>query len=118
MIKMLVKFGVWLVVGTVSICTLLGSTTLETPWQYTVNSTVGAGSAITISQQGTKGVGNGGSVAEAKVDRELVHAETPVSLSTQKTVDVGAPLMLIGIFLVGSITAYGLKGRKRTYTGP
>ena len=114
MIKMLVKFGVWLAVGAASICTLLNTTTLETPWRYTVDSTIGAGSAITISQQGPEGAENGvTAAAEAKVDRELVHAEAPISLSTQKTVDVGAPLTLIGVYVLGGIMAYVLKGRRR-----
>lgn len=106
--KTLIKLGVWLAVGVASICALLSTATLETPWQYSVNSTVGAGSAITVSQLAADRA-----AGAVERENELIRAETPVPLSAQKTVDVGAPLSLIAVFVLGSITTYGLKARRR-----
>ncbi len=96
--KTLIKFAVWLVIGAASICTLLGMTTLETPWQYTVDSTIAPGTQITLTQP----------------DGEPVRMEVPEGqvISGRKTLDVGAPLSLAAVFLLGSIAAYVLKGRR------
>ena len=129
--KVLVKLAFWLIFGAAGIATVLTATDIQTPWQYTVNSTVGAGSAITVSQpvlipteliveaveRGPEGVGNGGALAAAAAvdkanDGRILHVATPLPLSAQKTVDVGAPASLIIVFLLGSVLTYGLKGRK------
>ena len=103
MIKTFIKLGVWLAVGATSIVMLLGTTTLETPWQYTVNSTIAPGTQITLTQP----------------DGEPLTVEVPEGqvVSGQKTLDVGAPLSLAGVFLLGGITAFVLKGRKRIPNG-
>ncbi|MHA2279644.1 MAG: hypothetical protein ACXAC5_01955 [Promethearchaeota archaeon] len=133
MVKIVIKLALWFIIGAAGIGTLVGTQDIQTPWQYTVNSTVGAGSAITVSQLAAEqamekiaertpeGVGNGGALA-AQYGRnpaltELVHAETPLPLSAQKTVDLGGPAALICVYLFGSIITYMLKGRRRAFAG-
>ena len=95
----LIKLGVWLAVGATSICTLLGTTTLETPWRYTLDSTIAPGSQITLTQPD-------GDPVTMKVPEGQV-------VSGTKTLDVGAPLSLAAVFALGGITAYVMKGRRR-----
>jgi hypothetical protein len=135
--KTLLSLTVWFIFGFVGIVILISTTGIQTPsWQYTVNSTVGAGSAITVSQlaaeraaekvgmadRGPEGVGNGGAssaydtYADAR-EQELLHAETPLPLTAQKTIDLGAPAALICVYLLGSIMTYGLKRRRHPVFG-
>lgn len=97
--KMFIKLGIWLAVGATSICTLLSVTTLETPWQYTLDSTIAPGTQITLTQPD-------GDPLTVKVPEGQV-------VSGTKTLDVGAPLSLAAVFALGGISAYILKGRRR-----
>ena len=97
MIKTVAKLGIWLVVGIGSTIALLGHTNLQTSWEYTVESNIPAGTEITV----------------IKSDDELVKISLPEDQAISKTFDVGAPLTLIGAYLLGSIIAFGLKGRRR-----
>lgn len=104
MIKALVKLAFWGVVGAGSICALLSNTNFQTPWKYTVDSVIAPGTQITLTQP------NG-----ELVTMQVAEGQT---LSGSRTFDVGAPLTLAGVYLIGSIMAFGLKGRKRTCAGP
>lgn len=102
MIK-IVKLGVWFIVGAGSIGALLGNTNFHTPWKYTVHSTIAPGTQITLTP--SEGEPMVMSVAEGQ------------TISSQKTLDVGAPLILIGIYVLGSFMAFGLKAKHRGVSG-
>lgn len=109
MVKTAAKLGIWLVVGASSIGALLGNTNLvdlgvdvQTPWKYTVQSNIPAGTKIALIQP------NG----------EPVTMSVPEGQAISRTFDVGAPMTLIGIYLLGSVIAFGLKSRRPHCTGP
>ena len=105
MIKSLAKLGLWCIVGAGSIVALLGNTNFNTPWKYTVHSTIPAGTEITLIQP------NGEPVTMSVPEGE--------TLSGNKTFDVGAPITLIGVYILGSIVVFGLKTKHRpNCTGP
>lgn len=99
MIKSLAKLGFWCIVGGGSTIALLGSTNFHTPWKYTVHSTIPAGTQITLVQP------NGESVTMSVPEGQAI--------SGNKTVDVGAPVALLGVYILGSIVAFGLKTKHR-----
>lgn len=105
MLRSFLKLGFWFVIGVGSITALLGNTSFETPWKYSVHSVIPVGAEITLTQP------NG----------ELVTMSVPEgqAISAKKTFDVGAPLTLACVYLLGSIMAFGLKAKnKPTCTGP
>lgn len=105
MIKAFVKLTVWGVIGACSICALLSNTNFQTPWKYTIDSVIAPGTQITLTQP------NG-----EPVTMQVAEGQT---LSGSRTFDVGAPLTLAGVYLIGGIMAFGLKGRRKpAYTGP
>jgi len=95
--KSLFKLGLWLVIGAGSICALLGNTTFKTPWQYTVHSTIAPGTQFILTQPD-------GETVQMKVKEGQV-------VSGQKSFDVGAPITLAAMFLLGSIVVFGLKSK-------
>lgn len=116
----MVKLAIWFVFGAAGIVMLLASTDIQTSWQYTLKSTVGAGSSVTVSKEFVEAA----EAAEAELAmhaetplevpevEQLLYAGTPLPISVQKTVDVGAPASLIIVFLFASILTYGLKSRR------
>ncbi len=108
MIKAIVKLTIWGVIGLGSTFALLDNShlNLNTPWKYTIHSTIPVGTEITLTQPNGEPVTM--SIAEGQ------------AISGSKTFDVGAPVTLLGVFLLGSILAYGLKARRCTgpCTGP
>lgn len=95
----LFKFGLWAIVGVGTISVLLYNTNISTPWQYTANATIPAGTQITLTQP------NG-----EPMTMEIPEGQT---VSGKKTFDVGAPMALVSFYVLGSIMAFGLKARKR-----
>lgn len=101
MFKIMFKLGIWLIVGVGSITTLLANTNFQTPWKYVLDSSISPGTQITLTQP----------------DGELKTLEVKEgqTLSGRKTFDVGAPITLAGVYLVGSIVGFGLKRRSRSF---
>ena len=104
MIRSLAKLGLWFIVGAGSITALLSNINFETPWKYTVDSIIAPGTRITLTQP------NGEPVT--------MHVAQGQTLSGRKTFDVGAPITLAAIYLVGSILTFGLKRKRPVCTGP
>lgn len=97
MIRSLLKLGLWIVVGAGSITALLGNTDFETPWQYTVHSTIAPGTQFTLTQPDGESIN--------------MRVEEGQIITGQKTFDIGAPITLAAIFALGGIIAFGLKSK-------
>ena len=93
MIKMIAKTALWVAVGCVAIGTAIDQDVVQTPWVYTVQSTITPGSSITITQP----------------HGDPFHVEATQATSKKHTVDVGEPVILAALYLVGSAMGYGLK---------
>jgi hypothetical protein len=104
MVRSMIKLGLWAFIGFAAIGSLLGNTTFQTPWKYTVHSTIPSGTEVTLTQPDGEHVTM--SVPEGK------------AFTGSNTFDVGAPVTLIAIYIMGSALGYGLKGRRRIHTGP
>jgi len=102
MFNSLFKLGIWLVVGIGSTVAILGNTEFQTPWQYTVDSTIAPGTQITLTQPDGE-----------PVTMEVTEGQT---VSGRKTFDVGAPVTMAGFYLLGSIIAFGLKSKRCIHT--
>ena len=99
MFKIMFKLGIWLIVGVGSITTLLANSNFQTPWKYVIDSYVSPGTQITLTQP----------------DGELTTMEVVEGQTGSKTFDVGAPITLAGVYLIGSIMTFGLKRRPRSF---
>jgi len=102
MFKILAKLFVWCAIGCVAVGVVVDRKIFSTPFKYTIHSIVAPGTQVTITQP------NG----------EPLHAEVTETTAHKHTVDVGAPASLIGMYLLGSIMVYGLKGRRRRFVEP
>lgn len=105
MVKALFKLFVLVVMGIVTVGGTYGLLDVTSDWgRYTIHSTVGSGTAITVDHPH-----EGGSV----------HAETTAPVSVQRTLDVGSFTTLVGMFGVSVLTGFVLRGRRKVFmNGP
>lgn len=96
----IVKLLTYAVVGFIAIVCVVGNTNVQTPWKYTVHSTIAPGTQITVTQP----------------DGEPVHAEVTKTTSHKQTLDVGAVAFPAATYLLGGFMVFMLKGRRRNFT--
>jgi len=98
MVKALFKLFVLVVMGVVTVGSTYGLLNVTSDWgRYTIHSTVGPGTAITV---------------EHPHDGEPVHAETTAPVSAQRTLDMGSFSILVGAFGLAVLTGFILRGRE------